>query len=151
MRRSTKVKTSVGGKKCSFGSKVEYRYAEYLEVLKRAGEIKDWWYEPKELKLTGKRWSYYIPDFIVENNDGTKEIHETKGYFPSEDATLLKRTSEQYAYPITLVFAHSPGTNQKAQAQIKRAKRLKREHVLKRIIWDANDALFKPISGLLRY
>jgi len=41
---------------------------------------------------------YYLPDFLVEFNDGSKEIHETKGlpYLFLVSTKLKKTTAEEY-------------------------------------------------------
>jgi len=60
-----------------FKSKYEERYAQRLEVLKRAGEILDWIYEPLSLHIGEGAW--YKPDFLVLLPDNKVELHEVKG------------------------------------------------------------------------
>lgn len=60
-----------------YRSKVEARYAQYLELQVKVGAIKSWLYEPITLKLApGVR---YQPDFLVINNDNEVSLFETKG------------------------------------------------------------------------
>jgi len=63
-----------------FRSKLEARYADHLDMLVKAGEIRRWEYEPMSLKLSeGKR---YRPDFLVVLPLGAEakaELHEIKG------------------------------------------------------------------------
>ena len=64
-----------------FRSKKEAGYARELDLLKKAGEILSWEYEPRKLDLCVNRMKIcgYIPDFWVVMADGSKEIHEVKG------------------------------------------------------------------------
>ena len=112
----------------------------------------DWWYEDPETlldlvtpRLRNKK--LYLPDFVIQTEDGY-ELEETKGYFPPKDYTKLKLAAEQYKNPITLIFANlnDHSKNSKIRAQFSRAKKL--EPFLKRIIWNANKDIFKPIQGL---
>ena len=61
----------------AYRSKTEQAYAGYLEVLRRAGQVADWRYEPVTLKLAqGVR---YTPDFLTLYPDGSMSFHEVKG------------------------------------------------------------------------
>lgn len=73
-----------------YSNKTERAYAAHLEMRKRAGEIKDWQYEPYRLRVAdlkrgrvasaaGRSEIYYTPDFSVTCNDNSIEIHEVKG------------------------------------------------------------------------
>ena len=143
----------VGGKVCTFRSKLEYRWAIYLQLLKEQGVILDWWHEDPEtlLQLETKYFKnkkQYLPDFVVQMADGSYEYHETKGYFPPKDYTKIKLAADQYDNPITLIFASliSNSKNSKIRAQYNRAKKL--EPHIKRVIYDAQKTIFKPIQGL---
>lgn len=141
-----RITRQVGGKVITFRCKLEYKWAVYCQFRKEQGIILDWWYEDLESLLelkTGylKNRKLYLPDFVVKELDESHEIEETKGYFPPKDATKLRLAAEQYENPITLIFASKP-----YKAQLRRAERL--EPHIKRIIWDANKTIFKPISGL---
>lgn len=64
-----------------YDSKFEGGKARELELLKKAGEIKD--YETQkvlELIVNGYIVCTYKIDFIVYHNDGVTEYVETKGY-----------------------------------------------------------------------
>ena len=146
VQRMTK---EVGGKTCTFRSLLEMRWAVYCQLRKEQGLIIDWFYEDEETLLEletryFKNKKLYLPDFTIQTEDGY-EYEETKGWFPAKDYTKIKLASEQYENPITLIFANL--TNCKSlRAQYSRAKRL--EPFLKRIIWNAERDIFKPISGL---
>ena len=64
----------------SFKSKLEARYANYLERLREVGQILGWWYEPLTLRFPEGLPQEWTPDFLVLLPDGTVELHETKGY-----------------------------------------------------------------------
>lgn len=69
-----------------YHSKKEAAYAESLDLLLVAKEIKSW---DRQVKISldvngkdGKKYhicNYYC-DFLVENSDGSKELHEVKGW-----------------------------------------------------------------------
>ena len=59
-------------------------YSKHLTLRRRAGEIRDWAYEPDRLILApardGQRALTYRPDFRVVTTAGAIEYHEVKGY-----------------------------------------------------------------------
>lgn len=57
-------------------TKTERHYSERLELMKAAGEILDWSYEPEALRLA--KATTYTPDFRVIGADGVIEFHEVK-------------------------------------------------------------------------
>jgi len=60
-------------------NKTEARYADRLAILKAAGEIEEWWFEPMAFRL-GVRFTYR-PDFLVQYPDGTLEFVEVKAWW----------------------------------------------------------------------
>lgn len=72
-----------------YKSKLEQDYAQRLELMKKAGVILDWRYEPFILILPGPR-NRYKPDFLLEFPDRRIEIHETKGYSRNIRAGIIK-------------------------------------------------------------
>jgi len=84
-----RVTAIIGGKTCNFRSKLEYKVAQYLELLKRfgAGSIKDWQYEFMRFKFPDDSW---LIDFTVEENDGSFWHIESKGHFGARDRKKLK-------------------------------------------------------------
>ncbi|KKM86001.1 hypothetical protein LCGC14_1283330 [marine sediment metagenome] len=148
-----KITTSVGNRKYTFRSKLEYRYAVYLQLLEEQGLIEKWVYEPQDMALEFQHGRYgnirkYLPDFGVCDNEDFWEIHETKGFFKSIDYTKLKKYSELMDYPVTLIFANLANTKSH-RAQYNRAKRL--EPHIKRVIFDANKTILTPIKHLFEY
>lgn len=91
--------TVVGGIK--YDSKKEGNYANDLILLKRAKEIKDWSPKPHyDLKgLNGKKVCTHIPDFLVEMNDGSFEVHEVKSPVTMTPTWNLKRKLFEDNYP----------------------------------------------------
>ncbi len=132
----------VGGKTCTYRSKLEYRWAVWCQLRKEQGIITEWWYEDETLELETKcgDTKRYIPDFTIETEDGY-EFEETKGWFTAPSATKIKLAAQQYDLPITLIFANKPN-----RVQFNRAKRL--EPHIKRIIYNADRDIFKPIKHL---
>lgn len=66
----------------TMASKAEKRYAEHLDLLKKAGDIE--WYEMQEpfglCSRSGKPICSYVADFIVCREYGIPvEVHEVKG------------------------------------------------------------------------
>lgn len=61
-----------------YRSKWELEYATHLELLRVAGRLNAWAYEPDRLEIgEGAR---YTPDFRVTLLSGAIEYHEVKGY-----------------------------------------------------------------------
>lgn len=88
---------SVGGREYYFRSGWEYKYACYLDFLKKQKQIADWKYEPRFFDFPiAHGVTRYLPDFQVFNNDGTNEFHEVKGHMDSKSKTKLKRMAKYY-------------------------------------------------------
>jgi len=92
-----------------FDSKLERDYADRLEILKAAGEIKEWWLKPMRLRISdtpeakGKKALYYSPDFGVLANDGTYELHETKGHMRNAAWNRLRVSATEHPFKFVLV------------------------------------------------
>ena len=69
-------------------TKVEVKYADELEILKRQDEIVTWWFERFKFKLAGG--CFYTPDFGVFLLDGTIEFIDVKGTGPVDDKSIVK-------------------------------------------------------------
>jgi hypothetical protein len=96
------IRTEYNGR--HFDSKFEARVAATLDIMKRAGEIKDW--EP-QFKL--EMWAYdchgkkalkktHKVDFRVHENDGTFRLLEAKG-FETDDYRDRRRWLEAFWLP----------------------------------------------------
>lgn len=88
----------IGGKRNFYRSRWEVKYANYLEILKRAGEIEEWEHEPKSFYFENEKRGAvcYIPDFRVTRKDGTHYWIEVKGYMDSRSKTKLKRFAKHF-------------------------------------------------------
>lgn len=94
--RSTSWKAGwreVGDKRHYFRSRWEANYARYLEWLKSRGDILDWEYEPETFWFEGIKRGVrsYLPDFRVHELNGSKPLHEVKGWMDARSKTTLKR------------------------------------------------------------
>ena len=71
-----------------YASSYEADYAKRLQLLKLAGEIKDWSHEPTKFQIA---WDCrYKPDFRVVTNDNVIEYHEVKGWMRDDANVKLK-------------------------------------------------------------
>lgn len=75
-------------------NKTELAYAQNLELMKRAGEIVDYRFEPFGLRLGVK--TFYHPDFLVVLKD-CFEIHEVKGFWREDARAKIKIAA--YLFP----------------------------------------------------
>jgi hypothetical protein len=75
-------------------NKTETRYANYLTMRQRAGEVYDWKFEPMKLRLAWKTW--YTADFFVEFEDGRLEVHEVKGHWEDDARVKIKVAASLY-------------------------------------------------------
>ncbi|MGL6291690.1 MAG: DUF1064 domain-containing protein [Silanimonas sp.] len=91
MRRYAKARHKPGEM-----NKLEQEYANHLELLRRAGEIKSWEYEKIKLRLADK--TFYTPDFMVVASDDTIEMHETKGFWEEDARVKIKVAAAMYPF-----------------------------------------------------
>lgn len=76
----------------------EAGYCDTLALLKKAGEIKDYRIQILyDLVVNGKKVCGHRVDFEVENNDGSLEVHEYKGFATA--VWVLKRKLFIALYP----------------------------------------------------
>ena len=76
-------------------NKTEARYAEQLELLKKAGEILDWQYEAVKFKLAPN--TYYTPDFMVVKQDMIIFV-EVKGYLREDANVKFKAVADKFPW-----------------------------------------------------
>jgi hypothetical protein len=88
----------IGGKRNFYRSRWEYRYALYLEFMKKHGHILDWEHEPTTFWFDGIRrgTNNYKPDFCVTFPSGNKEYFEVKGYMDAKSKTKIKRMAKYH-------------------------------------------------------
>lgn len=89
---------TIGGKKIYFRSRWEVNYALYLEWQKVHGLLLEWEFETKTFwfEKIKRGTCSYLPDFIVTEKDGSRNIREVKGYMDARSATKLKRMKKYY-------------------------------------------------------
>ena len=148
-----RVTKEVGGKVYTFRSLLEYRWAVWCQFRKEQCIIIDWTFEDEEtlLELETKYFKnrkLYLPDFTIQTADGGYEFEETKGWFAPKDYTKMKLAAEQYENPITLIFASLISTSKSSKIRAQRARAERLEPFLKRVIYNANRDIFKPIKHL---
>lgn len=100
-----------------FASKAEAAYYNQLTRRKKAGEIKDFemqvkftlmdrFYHPTKTRKSGEPSVVgaitYTPDFIVEENDGSKHVIDVKGHRTPIFNLKAKLFMKQYGVPIIL-------------------------------------------------
>jgi hypothetical protein len=97
-------------------SKFEAGRAQELELLKRAGEIKDFREQVKiPLEVNGYHICNYFIDFVVDHNDGTTEYIETKGYATDVWKLKWKMFEALYDKPDTKLTVEYQGKSWKPQ------------------------------------
>lgn len=68
-----------------YHSKLEAAYAQELDLRVKAKDIKSWDRQVKlDLKVNGVHITNYYIDFVLHNNDGSREFVECKGLPTSE-------------------------------------------------------------------
>ncbi len=88
-----------GGKRHVPGvmNKTEEKFADVLQVLKLAGEVEDWKFEPLKLRLGKNCW--FTLDFAVLYADGVYELVDVKGGGPIADDALVKIKTAAEMFP----------------------------------------------------
>jgi hypothetical protein len=84
-------------------NRTEQAYADHLEALVRAGELRRWYFEGVKFRL-GPR-CFYTPDFLLIFPDGSMRVDEIKGPFIREDSWIkIKWFVQQYPeFPLVVV------------------------------------------------
>lgn len=82
-------------------NKTEAAYAQHLDLLVRAGELRGWSFEEVKLRLAEGAW--YTPDFLIVRRDGSAEFHEVKGHMREAAALRLKLADERFPIPFVVV------------------------------------------------
>lgn len=105
-KRSIQSWHKIDGKDIFFRSEWEYKYALYLESMRRKGIVKSWEHEPMTFWFTAiKRGTCsYKPDFKVNYVDGTHVWVEVKGWMDKKSATKIKRFKKYYPKEVLCVI-----------------------------------------------
>ena len=84
-------------------NKTETRYAQDLELQKRAGDIL--WYKFEGFTLTLAPGARFTPDFAVMHCDGRLEFIEIKGFWREAARVRIKVAAELYPFRFIAVQA----------------------------------------------
>jgi hypothetical protein len=97
-RQTYKGWQTIDNKKYYYKSRWEYRYALYLDLMKRHNHIVDWFYEPHTFYFEGikRGTTNYKPDFKVIFPSSNEEWIEVKGYMDSKSITKIKRMAKYF-------------------------------------------------------
>jgi len=74
-------------------NKLEQAYADRLELLLRAGDIRRYRFEAIKFRLAAN--TFYTPDFMVVTETQV-EFHEVKGWWEDDARVKIKVAAEQY-------------------------------------------------------
>lgn len=87
-------------------NKTEAAHAADLEMRKRAGELREYRWQPLRLKLAPE--CTYEPDFLVLMADNSIEFHEVKGSFITDDAMVkVKVAANLFPWFVFRLFEYS--------------------------------------------
>ena len=104
----TRIMANVAVKSAYIGmNKTEQRRAEELDALLRAGEIAAWWWEGFTFKLAHD--TRYTPDFVIQENDGSLRVEETKGFWRDDARAKTKIFASLFPFPIRVLQAKKGG------------------------------------------
>lgn len=113
-----------------FKSKLEARWARYLEAIRKLGVIVSWKYEPKRFDcgLIYNKRRFYTPDFWVVEKEGLHKYvvwHEVKASGSGKD--FQKAVSRlrwfKKAYPEELIVLVLPNAPKKENVHMMHAKK----------------------------
>jgi len=77
----------IAGELYKFRSKLESKVAQYLQLLKENGYIKEWKYEYVTFRFPDDK---YLVDFDITQNDGQHYYLEAKGYVTAKTKRNLR-------------------------------------------------------------
>ncbi|AHF73359.1 hypothetical protein SOPEG_0980 [Candidatus Sodalis pierantonius str. SOPE] len=86
-------------------NKTEEAYSRYLEIKKSAGLLV--WFKFEGVKLRLADNTFYTPDFVVMNSDGTMEMHEIKGFWTDDARVKIKVAADMYPFKFLAIKAQS--------------------------------------------
>ncbi len=86
------------GRVIKFRSRLEARWSYYLDVLVVGKHIKRYDYEPEWFEFLKVTFGIrrYLPDFRVNELDGSVTYHECKGYLDAKSITKIRRFAKYY-------------------------------------------------------
>ncbi|KVO11800.1 hypothetical protein WJ73_19525 [Burkholderia ubonensis] len=75
---------------------LEKAYSERLALLRHAGEVLWFKFEPIKLRLADN--TFYEPDFAVMVASGELEMHEVKGFWTDDARVKIKVAADQFPF-----------------------------------------------------
>lgn len=91
-----------------YKSALETRYAQYLDILVRAGELQMWEYEAVGLRLGDD--CFYYPDFLLVTSAGEIELHECKGHMRDDARVKFRSAAERWPFFRWVIVTSQGGT-----------------------------------------
>lgn len=82
-------------------NRLEAAWADELKEQVRRGDIQFWKFSPGGLRLADK--TFYHPDFLVVEADGTVRYDETKGFMRDDANMKLKVAAAQFPFVFRLI------------------------------------------------
>lgn len=143
-----RVKDTIGDKAYTYRSMFERNWARYLQLLKDAGQIKDWFYEPTTFDFDGykNKPHSYTPDFKVIGIDGEEWFEELKGQLATKDLSKYRRLSEHYPdVIIEVVMQRIPKSG--AGFEVFSKLKAKEGGQIRRVV--DSTTIFKQVKGLI--
>lgn len=107
IKRFAKGRRRAGGRM----NGTEQSYANHLELLKRAGEVIDFWFEPFSMQLA--KGCFYRPDFLVLMKTFELEIHEIKGHWEDDALVKIKIAAEKFPFKFMAIKKLKSGWDQR--------------------------------------
>jgi len=110
----------------TFRSKEERKWATWLEMLRRCGEIRQWQYEPRQFVFRERyrKRGVYTPDFRIVKPDASVEWHEVKTALRQKDVYKFRQMSLDYpGERLVLVISRPPGRSVKRALLEQRARK----------------------------
>ena len=77
-------------------NRLETKYAQHLEMRKRAGEIEAYAFEAVKLRLAVS--TFLTIDFVVVMPSGAVELHEVKGYWEDDARVKIKVAAQMFPW-----------------------------------------------------
>ena len=92
---------SVSALKNDTMNRLERRYADHLDKLRLAGDIRLWMFEGVRLILAPS--TTYTPDFMVINSELQVEFHEVKGFWRDDARVKIKLANNIFPFIFKVV------------------------------------------------
>lgn len=145
-----RITATVGGKQYHFRSLFEWHWSQYLEFLKQAGEIENWFYENTLFDFTKFNYErgpfFYRPDFLIFDNNAKEYFQECKGFINGDTISKVTRAIKHYDYSkdnFELVVQRVPKKGKGSQRYARAI------NYFRRII-DASE-IFRQMKGMITF